>query len=57
MIQFRPSVINAVGEVSDELTKVEKLKNQYSIAEKRAQTLQQASKNASMLFKSGRQTT
>ncbi|RZL20445.1 MAG: efflux transporter outer membrane subunit [Pedobacter sp.] len=53
VIQFRQSVINAVGEVSDELTRVEKLKNQYSIAEKRAQTLQQASKNANLLFKSG----
>lgn len=42
-----------MGEVSDELTKVEKLKSQYSIAEKRARTLQQASKNASLLFKSG----
>jgi len=53
VIQFRQSVINAVGEVSDELTKVEKLRTQYTIAEKRAQTLQQASKNASLLFKSG----
>jgi len=53
VIQFRQSVINAVGEVSDELIKVEKLKMQYGIAEKRALTLQQASKNASMLFKSG----
>lgn len=53
VIQFRQSVINAVGEVSDELTKVEKLKTQYGIAEKRAQTLKQASKNASLLFKSG----
>jgi len=53
VIQFRQSVLNAVGEVSDELTKVEKLKMQYSIAEKRTQTLQQASKNAGLLFKSG----
>jgi len=53
VIQFRQSVLNAVGEVSDELTKVEKLKIQYGIAEKRMQTLQQASKNASLLFKSG----
>lgn len=53
VIQFRQSVINAVGEVSDELTKFEKLKTQYSIAEKRAQILQQASRNASLLFKSG----
>lgn len=53
VIQFRQSVLNAVGEVADELTKVEKLKDQYSIAEKRAQTLQQASRNANLLFKSG----
>ncbi len=53
VIQFRQSVLNAVGEVSDELTKVEKLKAQYSIAEKRTQTLQQASRNANLLFKSG----
>lgn len=53
VIQFRQSVLNAVGEVSDELTKVEKLKTQYSIAEKRTQTLQQASRNANLLFKSG----
>lgn len=53
VIQFRQSVLNAVGEVSDELTKVEKLKEQYTLAEKRALTLQQASKNASLLFKSG----
>lgn len=53
VIQFRQSVLNAVGEVSDELTKVEKLKSQYTLAEKRAQTLQQATKNASLLFKSG----
>ena len=53
VIQFRQSVLTAVGEVSDELAKVEKLKTQYDIAEKRAQTLQQASKNASLLFKSG----
>lgn len=53
VIQFRQSVINAVSEVSDELTKVEKLKMQYNIAEKRAQTLQQASVNADMLFNNG----
>jgi multidrug efflux system outer membrane protein len=54
VIQFRQAVLNAVGEVSDELTKVEKLKDQYSIAERRTMTLQQASKNASLLFKSGK---
>jgi len=54
VIQFRQAVLNAVGEVSDELTKVEKLKDQYSVAERRTVTLQQASKNASLLFKSGK---
>ena len=53
VIQFRQSVLNAVGEVSDELTKVEKLVAQYSIAEKRVQALQEASKNAGQLFESG----
>ncbi len=53
VIQFRQSVLNAVGEVSDELTRVEKLKTQYALAEKRFQTSQLASKNASLLFKSG----
>ncbi|KGO86647.1 RND transporter [Flavobacterium rivuli WB 3.3-2 = DSM 21788] len=53
VIQFRQSVLNAVGEVSDELTKIEKLKKQYGIAEKRVQTIQEASKNANLLFESG----
>ena len=53
VITFRQSVLNAVGEVSDELTKVEQLKSQYSIAGRRVGTLQQASKNAVLLFKSG----
>ncbi|WP_131539612.1 TolC family protein [Pedobacter nototheniae] len=53
VIQFRQSVLNAVGEVSDELTRVEKLKSQYSLAEKRSLTLQQASKNANLLFRNG----
>jgi len=53
VIQFRQSVLNAVGEVSDELTKIEKLREQYGIAEKRVQTIQEASKNANLLFESG----
>ncbi len=53
VIEFRQTVLNAVGEVSDELVRVEKLKDQYTIAEKRAQALQEASKNAGLLFKSG----
>lgn len=53
VIQFRQSVLNAVGEVSDELVKIEKLKNQYDISAKRVGTLQQAVKNANLLFKNG----
>jgi multidrug efflux system outer membrane protein len=53
VITFRQSVLNAVGEVSGELTKVEKLKTQYSIAESRARVLQVASKNAGLLFNNG----
>lgn len=53
VIQFRQSVLNAVGEVSDELVKIEKLKSQYDISQKRVNTLQQAVKNANLLFKNG----
>lgn len=53
VIQFRQSVLNAVGEVSDELVKIEKLKNQYDISSKRVNTLQQAVKNANLLFRNG----
>ena len=53
VIQFRQSVLNAVGEVSDELVKIEKLKSQYDISAKRVGTLQQAVKNANLLFKNG----
>jgi multidrug efflux system outer membrane protein len=53
VIQFRQSVLNAVGEVSDELVRIEKLKTQYDISSKRVSTLQQAVKNANLLFKNG----
>lgn len=53
VIQFRQSVLVAVGEVSDALVKVEKLKSQQNIAATRVQTLQQATDNANMLFKNG----
>ncbi|SHE71407.1 efflux transporter, outer membrane factor (OMF) lipoprotein, NodT family [Pedobacter caeni] len=53
VIQFRQSVLVAVGEVSDELVKIEKLKQQYTIAQTRVSTLQQAVKNANLLFKNG----
>jgi multidrug efflux system outer membrane protein len=53
VIQFRQTVLIAVGEVSDALVKVEKLDEQQSIATKRVNTLQQATQNAVLLFKSG----
>lgn len=53
VIQFRSSVLTAVGEVSDELVKIEKLKQQYVIADKRVKTVQSGLSNANMLFKSG----
>lgn len=53
VIQFRQSVLVAVGEVSDALVQAEKLKEQQNIAANRVITLQTAIKNANMLFKNG----
>ena len=53
VIQFRQSVLVAVGEVSDAMVKIEKLKSQQTIAANRVQTLQQATSNANLLFKNG----
>lgn len=53
VLNFRQSVLVAVGEVSDALVKVEKLKEQQTIISNRVSTLQKAVKNADMLFKNG----
>jgi len=53
VLQFRQSVLTAVGEVSDELIKIEKLKQQYVIADQRVRTVQSGLQNANLLFKSG----
>ncbi len=53
VIQFRQSVLNAVGEVSDELIRIEKLKQQYAIADNRVHVVQNSLQNANLLFKSG----
>jgi outer membrane protein TolC len=53
VIQFRQSVLVAVGEVSDALGKIEKLKEQQVIVASRVNTLQQATTNANMLFRNG----
>jgi outer membrane protein, multidrug efflux system len=56
VIRFRQNVLEAVGEVSDALVKIEKLKSQYDIVSDKVQTLQQAVNNANQLFQSGRAT-
>jgi len=53
VLQFRQSVLNAVGEVSGSLVKIENLRTEYEIVSSRVQTLQQATGNADLLFKSG----
>lgn len=53
VVQFRQSVLNAVGEVSNALVRIEKLQAEQSIAQKRVQTLQKAIANANLLFTTG----
>lgn len=53
VLEFRQTVLNAVGEVSDALVRIEKLKQQQAIAANRVKTLQQATANANLLFKNG----
>ncbi len=53
VIEFKQSVLQAVGEVSNAIVKVDKLNEQYVTAAKRAEVLQQATGNAQLLFQSG----
>ncbi|MEG1237469.1 MAG: TolC family protein, partial [Flavobacterium sp.] len=53
VISFRQSVLVAVSEVSDALVKVEKLQQQETFLQEKVKTLQQAIKNANLLFKNG----
>jgi NodT family efflux transporter outer membrane factor (OMF) lipoprotein len=53
VIQFRQSVLVAVGEVSDAMVKIEKLKEQQAIAADRLKTLQKAISNSNLLFQNG----
>lgn len=52
VIQFKQSVLTAVGEVSDALVQNEKLKQQQQIASSQVDTLHRAITNAQLLFKS-----
>ncbi|WP_045499231.1 TolC family protein [Chryseobacterium sp. StRB126] len=53
VLKFRQSVVNAVGEVSDALVKIEKLKTQETLAEKRVNKLKQSTTRANDLFNNG----
>jgi multidrug efflux system outer membrane protein len=53
VILFRQAVLRAVGEVSDALVKIEKLKLQQTITSARRDTLQNGILNAGLLFKNG----
>jgi NodT family efflux transporter outer membrane factor (OMF) lipoprotein len=53
VIQFRQSVLGAVGEVSNAQVKINKLKEQEAIAQNRVGILQKAITNADLLFKNG----
>lgn len=53
VIEFKQSVLVAVGEVSDALAKASKLKEQQVVAATRVSTLQHAIVNANSLFRNG----
>lgn len=52
VLQFRQSVLNAVGEISNALVQTGKLKQQREIATGQVNTLRQAVRNSQLLFKS-----
>lgn len=53
VIEFKQTVLTAVGEVSDALGKIAKLKEQRVVVASRVDTLQQAIVNANSLFANG----
>jgi multidrug efflux system outer membrane protein len=53
VLQFRQRVLNAVGEVSDALVTIDKLRSQQGIAASRVNSLHEATRNANLLFKNG----
>lgn len=54
VLQFRNTVLVAVGEVTDELVKTDKLQVQYQFTARRVYIARQALKNADLLFASGK---
>ncbi len=53
VIRFRQTVLNAVGEVSDALVQLDKLKAQIEITQSQQNRLEKAIPNAQLLFASG----
>lgn len=53
VLVFRQTVLNAVGDISDALAKIDKLSDQYEFAMERKKVLQQAIGNSNYLFQSG----
>ncbi|MGF6928517.1 outer membrane protein TolC [Chitinophaga sp. W2I13] len=53
VIQFKQSALTAVGEVSDALVKLDKVKVQQEIAVRQVNTAQLAVQQAQLLFRSG----
>lgn len=53
VLRFRQTVLVAVGEVSNALTKIDKLEKEYTIANDRVETLKKSITNANLLFKNG----
>lgn len=52
-LEFKQTLLKAVGEVSDVLVQLEKLKTEELLAAERAATLRKAVTNAGLLFRSG----
>ncbi|WPV66192.1 efflux transporter outer membrane subunit [Chitinophaga sp. LS1] len=53
VIRFRQLALDAVGEVSNSLVKLDKLKSQQTIASQQVETTQLATRQAQLLFRSG----
>ena len=53
VIGFRQSALNAIGEVSNAMVRLEKLESRHRIATEQVNTLHQAINNAGLLFRSG----
>lgn len=53
VIEFRRSVMGAAHEVTNALVKLDKLQQQQRVADDRVETLDQAVRNAQLLFRSG----